>query len=156
MLHDAHRHDIHGRLYRFVQVPGYECSYLSHESMIVNIPCFHRKDDRYSPGISPCHFHDGPYGDLICIQEIDKKRIATGYVVAISRYRPLRRTQQMLRVRVLENAFLRDMSFSAQRRESDDISRKPTLHVFPPIQSIAVGCSGQWSREKKSFLRHIQ
>jgi hypothetical protein len=92
-LYDAHRYDIHSRLYRFVQVAGYECSYLSHESMIVNIPGFHGKNDRYAPGIGPCHFHDGPYGDLIGIQEIDKKRVATGYIVAISRYRPLRRTQ---------------------------------------------------------------
>ena len=90
-LRDAHRHDIHGRLYRFVQVPGYECSDLSHESMIVNIACFHGKDDRYAPSVSPRHFHDGPYGNLFGIQEIHEKRVATGYIIAISRDGPLRR-----------------------------------------------------------------
>src|SRR3981189_2875364 len=61
----------------------------------------------------------------------------------------------MLRVRVLENAFLRDMSFSAERRESDDVSRKLALYVLPPIQSIAVGYTGQWSCQEKGFLLHI-
>ena len=90
-LHDSRRYDIHGRLYRFVQVRGYESGYLPHEGMIVNIPRVHGKDDRYAPGIRPRHFHDGPYGDFIGIQKIDEKRVATGYIVAISRYCPLRR-----------------------------------------------------------------
>jgi hypothetical protein len=34
---------------------------------------------------------------------------------------------------VLENTFLRDMSFSAERRESDDVSRKLALYVLSPI-----------------------
>jgi hypothetical protein len=71
-LHDAHRYDINGRLYRFVQIRGYESSYLPHEGMIVNIPCFHGKNDRYAPGIGPRHFHDGPYGNFIAIQQIDE------------------------------------------------------------------------------------
>ena len=77
-LHDFHRYNIHGRLYRFVQVPGYECSDLSHKRMIVNIRFLHGKDDRNAPGIRPRHFHDRPYGDSIGFQKIDEQRIATG------------------------------------------------------------------------------
>jgi len=71
-LCDAHGYDIHGRLYRFVQIRGYESSYLPHKGMIVSIACFHGKNDRYAPSIGPCHFHDGPYGNFIAIQEIDE------------------------------------------------------------------------------------
>ena len=155
-LHDSHRYDVHGRLYRFVQVPGYECSDLSHESMIVNIAFFHGKDDRNAPGIRPRHFHDRPYGDSFGFQKIDEQRVTTGYITAISRDGPLRRTQQMLGVRVLEDGFLCKMFFSAKRRKSDDVGRKLALDVLPPIQSIAIGYSGQRSREKEGFLGYRQ
>ena len=126
-------------------VPSYKGGHLSHESMIVNIPFLHRKDDRDAPGIGPRHFHDCPDGDSVGIQEIDEQRVAARYVIAISRYRPLRRTQQMLRIRILEDAFVCDMSFSTKGRERDDIGRKLALDVLPPIKSIAIGYSGQWS-----------
>jgi hypothetical protein len=144
-LHNPHRYNIHGRLYRFVQVMGYERSYLSYERVIVNIAFFHSKDDRDAPSIRPPHFHDRPYGDSIGLQKIDEDRITTRHIITISGYRPLWSAQQMLRIRVLEDAFVCEMRFSAERRKGNDVRRKPALDVPPPIQSIFVGYSGQRS-----------
>src|SRR5260221_3821549 len=62
----------------------------------------------------------------------------------------------MLGVRVLEDTLCCDISFSAERRESDDIGRKFALYVLSPIQRIFVGYSGQGSCEKKGFHRHVR